>query len=76
MPSSSRCQHPRIVLRHDIIHLFCQVDPFKSDVRCSLPEVTDTEEIIFVNILRRFVPNMIHQSSSNIATVVGYRFTI
>lgn len=40
-PSSSRCQHSRIVLRHDIIHLFCQIVPLKSDVRGSLLEVTD-----------------------------------
>jgi hypothetical protein len=33
---------------------------FKSDVRVPL-EVTYTEEIIFVNILRRVIPNMFHQ---------------
>lgn len=76
LPSSSRCQHPRIVLRHDIIHLFCQFTTLKSDVRGSFLEVTYTEQIIFVDILRRVVPNMLHQPYSDITTVVRYRFTI
>ncbi len=43
-----RCQHPRIVLCDDVVHLLHQIQTFEYQMRGSFLKVTNAEEIIFV----------------------------
>lgn len=40
------CQHPRIVLRYDVVHLIYQIHTLKRDMTTTLLEKANSEEII------------------------------
>jgi len=55
-----RCQHPRIVLCDDVVHLLHQIQTFEYQMRGSFLKVTNAEEIIFVRLRTRMIANMLH----------------
>lgn len=55
-----RCQHPRIVLCDDVVHLFYELRTLECQMCSSFLKVTNAEEIIFVRLHTRMIANMFH----------------
>lgn len=68
---SFRRQHPRIMLRHDVIHLLHQIQTLKCDMPAALLKIANSEQITFENLLMRVIAHKIHKPDGDIMPVIG-----
>ena len=69
-------QHPRVVLRDDIVHLLYQIHTLKRDMTTALLEKANSEEIISEYLLSWIIAYEVHQPYSHIMPIIGNGFTI
>lgn len=64
------------MLRDNVVHTLNQLKAFEGQVRGAFLIVTNAEELIFVSVLSRVIPDMLHQPGGDITPVVRDGFAI
>lgn len=72
----SGCQHSRVVTCDDVIQLIDQFLPLKGDMSSSLLKVFDCKHLILVTIAVPVFMDMIGETTGDVGTVVGNRFSV